>query len=867
MTLVPTGTVTFLFTDIEGSTKLWQSHQARMQAALARHDTLMGEAIEGHDGHAFKTVGDAFYAAFPTAPQALEAAVQAQRSLSCEPWEQECPVRVRMSLHTGSAEERGGDYFGNTLNRVARILSAGHGGQVLVSAPTRELVRDVLPEGVRLREMGEHRLKDLIRPEPISGLQGEFPPLRSLENRPNNLPLQPTPFIGRERELKAVHTLLADPNTRLLTLTGAGGTGKTRLALQAAADRIEEYEDGVYFVELAAMADASLVPSVIAHSLGVAEAGGQPILDTLKEYLRAKELLLVLDNYEQVIGAGKVVSVLVAASPQLKVVVTSRAPLRVRGEREYPVPSLSTPKPPLPQLHVLSQYDAILLFLQRAQDVRPGFEITNKNAPAVAEICVRLDGLPLAIELAAARIRMFPPQALLSRLSNRLKVLTGGARDASARQQTLRGAIDWSYDLLSEEDKTLFARLSVFMGGRSCEAIEAVCDSEGEFDTLGGVDSLIEKSLLRQEEGAGGEPRFVMLETIHEYARERLAECGEEYHKRHAEYFLALAEEGEPELRGPRAGEWLERLEAEHGNFRAALSWALEGGNAELGLRMAGALYLFWNTRGYFSEGRRWLEDAVAASPDAPATVTSKALLGIGFLAIQQGDYERARVALVEALGLAREAGDGTLTMRALSIISNLHITEGKYEAAREASEELLAMAQAAGDGVRMAIALNGLGEVARLQGEYGRAEELYRESIALGRQVGNHNVVAIGLFNLGIVALHQEKLDEAKASLGEGLRLAWSLQDQLNTIVVLAELAAVAAVDGDPLRAVRLWAATEARVEAIGLVIGETDRIGYEPYLLPLRSELEDTEFRAAWAEGQAMSLERAVEYALGER
>ena len=872
MTAAPSGTVTFLFTDIEGSTKLWQSQPARMRAALARHDGLLRHAIESHGGHVFKTVGDAFYAAFPTAPQALEAAVQAQRSLSCEPWEPECPIRVRMALHTGSAEERGGDYYGTTLNRVARLMGAGHGGQVLVSAPTQELVRDFIPAGARLSDLGEHRLKDLARPErvfqiTIHALPSEFPPLKSLENRPNNLPLQPTPFVGREREVETVGKLLDRSDVRLLTLTGAGGTGKTRLALQTAADRIEEYEDGAYFIDLASLTDPSLVPSAVAHELGVAEVPGQPIEDTLKVYLADKEMLLLLDNFEQILPAAALAPRLLASSTGLKVMATSRAALRVRGEQEYPVPSLSVPDiTRLPSLVGLSEYDSVRLFVERARSVKPDFEVSSQNGPAIAEICYRLDGLPLAIELAAARVRMFPPQSLLSRLASRLKLLTGGARDLPARQQTLRGAIDWSYDLLSEEDQVLFARLSVFVGGRSFEAIEAVCNPEGKLDVLSSIESLIEKSLLRQEEGAGGEPRFVMLETIHEYAREWLQECGEEYQRRHAEFFLALAEEAEPELRGPRQREWLDQLEEEHGNLRAALSWSLEGGDAELGLRLAGALYLFWNTRGHLSEGRRWLEDAVAAGPDAPTKVTSKALLGIGFLAMAQGDYARARVALVGALRLAREAGDTTLTMRALGIMSNLNLFEGMYDAAREAAEELLSMARAVGDAVRTAIALNILGEVARLQGEYDRAGELYQASLELARQVGNPDGIVVGLINLGIVALRQEKPDKAKASLGEGLRLARSLQDQPNTIIALAELAAVAAVDGDPFRAVRLWAATAARAEAIGLVVGEPDRIEYELFLLPLRSELDESEFRAVWDEGRAMSLERAVEYALGE-
>ncbi len=686
--------------------------------------------------------------------------------------------------------------------------------------------------------------------------------------RLSGLPAELTTFVGREREVVAVRGLLMRPDVRLLTLTGPGGAGKTRLAAEVASGLADRFPDGAHLVALAPVTDPALVASGIARVLGIEETAGRPLEETLEMYLRERESLLLLDNFEQVATAASLLARLLRTCPRLKLLVTSRVLLRLSAEHAYEVPPLAVPdrRERLP-VERLREYEAVRLFVERARAARPDFELTQENAPAVGEICRRLDGLPLALELAAARARVLSPEAMLARLEQGLTLLTGGAIDLPPRQRTLRATLDWSYDLLDVAERRLLRRLAVFAGGFKLRAAQAVCWSEGEADVLEGISSLVDKSLVRGVGRADTEPRFGVLETVREYLLEKLEQSGEaeEVRGRHARHYHALAETAALGFRGQEHGRWLDELEAEHDNFRAALSWSLEGGDSELGQRMAGALYLFWNTRGYLSEGRRWLGDAVAAGAGSPATVMSKALLGIGGLAMAQGDLERARVASAEALRLAREAGDETLTMWALGNMSHLYINEGRYDAARQANEESLAIARAAVDERRVAYALNGLGEIARLQGEYGRAGELYKESLSLARQVGEHNVIVVGLINLGIVALHEGKPDKAKASLGESLRLAWSQQDHLKTIVGLAELAAVAVVEGDPLRAVRLWAATEARAEAIGLVFSEPDRIEYEPYLLPLRSELEDAEFRAAWTEGQAMSLERAVEYALG--
>src|SRR6202521_4474041 len=459
--VLPTGTITFLFTDIEGSTRLWERHHAAMQQALAHHDAILRDAIESNDGYLVKTTGDGAHAAFAIAADAIAASLAAQRALTAHAWG-ELSITSRMAMHSGAAEQRGGDYYGPALNRAARLMEAGHGGQILLSLATEELVRDHLPAGIALRDMGERRLKDLIRPERVfqvvaPDLPADFPPLKTLDARPNNLPAQRTPFIGRAHAIHAIKKQLSDVNVRLLTLSGVGGTGKTRLALQAAADMVDEFEHGVFFVPLAALSDPALVLQTIAQPFAVREVAGRPLQEQLKDYLREKQMLLVLDNFEQVIDAAPLISDLLAAAPRLKVLVTSREVLRLSGETDYPVPPLALPDlKRLPPLERLTQYEAVALFIERAVAVRASFTVTNENAPAVAEICYRLDGLPLAIELAAARVRVFPPQALLRRPSSQLKLLTGGARDRPTRQQTLWAAIDWSYSLLNDKEQRLF---------------------------------------------------------------------------------------------------------------------------------------------------------------------------------------------------------------------------------------------------------------------------------------------------------------------------------------------------------------------------------------------------------------------------
>ena len=897
---------------------MWERNPEVMQTALARHDEILRGATQQHGGYVFKTVGDAFCCAFPTAMDALEAALEAQHRLLSSEWEQSEPLRVRMALHMGVAEERDGDYFGPPVNRVARLLSAAHGGQVLLSAATHEMVRDQLPAGINLAELGEHRLKDLFRPERIfqlvsPDLPSEFPPLRTLDTYRNNLPLQPTPLVGREEEVAEVRDLLGGEATRLLTLTGPGGIGKTRLALQAAADLLDDFPDGTFFAQLATLSEAQLLLPAVAETLGVRESGEQLLDESLKDYLSQRRLLLVLDNFEQVLEAAPTVTELLAGASGMKVLATSRTPLRLYGEHVYPVPPLSMPdlKSP-PPLESLTQYEAVGLFVERAQAVKPGFSITNESAPAVAEICVRLDGLPLAIELAAARITMLPPRAMLQRLGSRLKLLTGGARDLPERQRTLRATIEWSHTLLDEGEQVLFGRLAVFSGGRTLEAIEAICDAEGDLpvDAFEGISSLLDKSLLRQEEGPNGEPRFVMLETVHEFAREKLQESGEadEIKRVHAEYFLTLAEEAYPELKGPDQLEWLERLEAEHDNMRAALSWGLLRKESEVALRLGGALGWFWSVRGYQSEGRRWLEEALAIEGRVPPEVRAMALAGVGWLALQQGDFERAEEACEEGLELLeheeRETSEAKLSLLACSgwmawereehwqakqrfeeslalsremsdtwwlatSLSNMAVVSqslGNSEKATELYEESMDLRREQGDKLSLAECLINLAMLVCSQGDLGRAGKLTEEGVELFRELGARGSVSLGLCNLGWMDLLQDDLGKATDFYRESLSLAWDAG--LNPLVqsALEGFACLAGAQGEAERAAQLWGAARALHETKGIPRDIDFLDEADARISTVRSGMGEEEWEEAWRKGRAMTLDEAVSYALGE-
>jgi predicted ATPase/DNA-binding CsgD family transcriptional regulator len=694
-------------------------------------------------------------------------------------------------------------------------------------------------------------------------------PARPAISPKHNLPAQVTSFIGRECEIAEVKRLLA--TTRLLTLTGPPGTGKTRLGLRVAAQVLDRFADGVFFVDLAPVSDPQLVPSTVAQALGVREAGGQPLLETLKNHLRGRRLLLLLDNFEQIIDVAPLVSELLSASPGLKALVTSREPLHVYGEQEYPVLPLALPDlDRVEPLGALSRYEAVELFSQRAQAVRPDFTITDEDAPAIAEICVRLDGLPLAIELAAARSKLLSPEMMRRRLESRLATLTGGARDLPARLRTLRGAIDWSYDLLDADEKTLFARLAVFQGGRTVQAVEAVCGHGLAIDVIDGLESLLHKSLLQLGEGLDGEPRFLFLETIHEYARERLEESGEAetLRKRHADYFVTLAERAEPELPGARQGYWSARLRVEHDNLRTALVWSLGGGDAELGLRLVGALRDFWYYGGHIAEGGRWAERALESAGNVSPALRAKALNAAGQLAFARGDHEHGKLVHREALALSREVGDRINHAWALVLLGwHLSAYPDRYGEGIALCEEGLALFRELDHKPGIAWALNALGELARLDGDYERAKQVYEECLAISREMGDRQREALMLGCLGYVAQYQGDYGRAEALMMDSLALLRELHLRYGIVATFSlALAGPVGARGDAERAARLLGAGEALLEALGVGLQPADKLEVDRYQAAVREQLDEATFEAAWAAGRAMSLEEAVAYALGE-
>jgi predicted ATPase/DNA-binding XRE family transcriptional regulator len=697
------------------------------------------------------------------------------------------------------------------------------------------------------------------------------PPVAPLPSEPwgspNNLPAQLSSFIGREEELATACALLRRAEVRLLTLSGPGGVGKTRLSLEIAATLLTDFEHGIFLVSLAALRDPELVPSTVVQALGLRESGGGSLAETLKEHLRDKHLLLILDNFEQIIAATPFLVELLTTCPQLKMLVTSRETLRVRGEYVFPVPPL--PIPARTDLTFIKtagweRFAALRLFVQRAQEVKPDFIVSDKDAAAIAAISKRLDGLPLAIELAAARISLLPPEAILARLMDRLKLLTSGARDAPARQQTMREAIAWSYDLLDEDKQALFCQLSVFAGGITLEAAAAVC--RVETDVLEGIASLVNKSLLKQD-AQTGEFRFLMLETLREYGFEQLVKRGEEgaLRQRHAEYFVALTARAEPELWGPEQDIWTERLEREHDNLRAVLSWALEGGDVELALRLAWNIsWRFWGVRGYDSEGRKWLEALLSKEADTATSVRARGALGAARLAGHQGDDERARLLFEESLALSRKVQNKVDIARALLGMSWMNSRKGDYTTERRQADEALAIARELDNKPEIAVALNHLGEHERFLGDYERAGAFYRECLTLARELADKALTALVLSNLGFVELALNNISESAELFKKGLILAHELRSTSRVALNLQGFARLAATQGEPERAVCLMAAAEVLGRAINSALDPVDQAEVDHTLALTRSQLDETAWNAAWEWGSGMAMDETVSFAL---
>ena len=869
MTL-PTGTVTFLFTDIEGSTKLMQDVGDRYVAAQTAHHDILRAAFTGSRGRELRTEGDSFFAVFESAVDACGAAAAAQTAFAQHEWPEGVELRVRMGMHTGEAPLVGNEYIGLDVHHAARVASAAHGGQVVVSETTRALVDEHLSDGLSLRDLGTHRLKDLARPERlyqllIPGARDQFPALRTLDSTPNNLPTQLTSFIGRDQDVAEAKRLLR--GTRLLTLTGPGGIGKTRLSLQLAADVVQEFPGGVYFVPLSAVTDAGLIPSVLAHTLGVPVAGTRTPQEVAVEYLSDKTVLLVLDNFEQLLPDGAtVVSYLLHGASGLKAVVSSRAVLHVYGEQELAVQPLRLPDMrALPSLAALSQYEAVKLFIERAVAVRPDFQATNENAPAIAGVCERVDGLPLAIELAAARIKLFTPQALLGRLETSLKVLGAGARDLPGRQQTLAGAIAWSYDLLDERHRRLFQRFSVFMRGANLEQAETVCEAADlGLDVLGGLDELADQSLLRRMPDFE-EPRLLMLQVVREYALERLDESGEHdaVCRRHAAAYVALAEVAEPDYFGARQKETLDRLELDHDNFRSALDYVIGSGDAESAMRLGWSLWRFWQMRGHLHEGRALLE-RILAMPGASdhRQRRMKALEALGGIVYWQGDMPGAQVYYDECLEEARASGDKRALTNALYNAS-FPVLVSRRDTARGRAllEEAVPLFRELGDQRGLSQVLWGLGNVLSYEDRLDEAAAALVEAIAAFRSTDNRFGLAWALHTAALVAIKRREAAAAAPFVNESLRIFSEAGDVSGIVVLLDDTAALAQLDGDMRRALRLGGAAAAHRATTGAGLGMI--IGLEQGWT-WQDSLTDETRRKAWAEGGALTIDQAVAEAL---
>ena len=905
---LPTGTVTFLFSDIEGSTQRWETHREAMKAAVARHEQRVRAAISQHGGYVFKTMGDAFCAAFPTAPQALGAAIGAQRALAQEDFSSVGGLRVRMGLHTGYAEERNGDYFGPAVNRVARLMSIGHGGQVLLSGVTRELAYSELPAGATLVDLGSHRLKDLTEPEDvwqltIDGLPAEFPPLKSLDTLPNNLPIQRTTFVGRDHDVAAVKELVS--RHRLLTLVGSGGVGKTRVALQLGADLLDHYPDGVWFADFAPITDPELVSSVIAQVLGMSQHEGKRVDESIPPWLKRKKLMLILDNCEHVLETvAAVAAAIIGTAPEVRIVNTSRQVLDISGEEVFRVPSLDVPHT-IADLTpaTVAQFGAVALFVDRARSVDKSFALTDDTAPIVADICRRLDGIPLAIELAAARVKVLSVPNLAQRLNERFKLLTGGSRDVLPRQKTLGALIDWSYDLLTSQEQMLFLRLGIFAGGFALEAATRVCGGDGldEIEILDLLASLADKSLVVADT-SGKQERYHLLESTRAYAQEKL-DAGERDRlaRAHAEYFSALAREADARYGTGSTLTWLADVERELDNFRAALEWGLtQGHDAVLVAAIAGGLEQFWYRNGFAVEGRYWIERALEGTDSAQHPLVAARLLYAQswfFLGKRASESAERAIALYESAGDRRGAAHARATLAfslnqtgqldeadeaitlALAVMLEYKDKHGiakllRYKAAiagnrgaraeaRELYDKALAILRETGDEIGLSLVHVNVGELEFADGHAGEALKAATDAISWYRR-SDKDAVATAICNRAAYQIALNDLSGVHVSAREALRLGREVQNVYTSAIALQHFASLAALQGKANSAAQLLGYVDAQYKELGASREPTEKWCYDKTIAALREQLSDTDIERLKAEGAPWSEDRAVEEAL---
>jgi predicted ATPase/class 3 adenylate cyclase len=894
----PTGQVAFLFTDIEGSTRLVDAlGTARWRTILERHRALIRAAIARHDGAEQGTEGDSFFVVFRDPRQAVATAADAQRALAAEAWPDDAAVRVRAGIHAGLGELDGdGSYVGHDVHRAARVAGAAHGGQVLLSEAASDIVAGALPDGVALRSLGAHRLKDL-RPERIDqlvidGLPDDFPPIRSLDARPNNLPVQLTAFVGREHELEQLRAVL-DAGTRLVTLTGPGGTGKSRLSLQLAASVADRFPDGIWFVPLAPLTDPELVPAAIATAIGIPESPTRSRVDDIVSELDGKRVALVLDNMEQVGRAAIAIAELLHRLPRLTVIATSRSPLRVAGEQEYPVPGLPVPieleklspyarERLAPSLlartaETMAGYGAVQLFVARAASVRPGFALTDANAPDVAAVVSHLGGVPLAIELAAARIRFLTPAAIHERLEGRLDLPGAGATDVPERQQSLRGAIAWSYDLLDEPARRLFERLAVFMGGFDVVRGESVAGSRDDLgiDALDGIAALVDQSLLSSAE-IGDEPRFAFLEPIREFASERLdaARDAEDIRRRHADAFHRLAVELQPTLSGDEQRASLDRLELEHANLRAAIAWADRRGEAALALETVAAIWRFWQKRGHLVEARRQLDMLIGRQwfAGAPAPLRARTFEVRGGIVYWHGDFAGARSDYETALALWRELGDPAEIANALYNLSFCFSMDTAAATADRTTalgllSEALALQRELGNERGIADAQWGIGVVHYFMTENSEAADALEEALTLYRKVGDRTQEGWALHQLGAARLKLGQVADAKQLLRDGLRIFDEAGDVSAMTLLVDDLSATAAAEGNIPDAARLQGLSHRLQATTGATLAGVVEWRFEGMTRPnAASFLTEDELNRYRREGAMLPLGTAVPFALGE-
>jgi predicted ATPase/class 3 adenylate cyclase len=839
MSELPSGTVTLVFTDVEGSTRLLDELGDAYGEVLRRHLELLRAAFTAHGGLEIDNQGDSLFAVFAGAGNAVRAAAEAQRALADESWPGDVDVRVRIGIHSGEPTPTGSRYVGHDVHRAARVSAAAHGGQVVLTRTTREL-----SPGTEVLDLGDHRLKDIAQPVRLfqligDGLRSDFPPLRTL--RATNLPLPPTPLVGREREKEEVTSILSRPGVRLVSITGPGGAGKTKLAVHVATDLVEEFE-GVFFVPLAGLQDATLVASAIAQAVG---AQGDATDEALAAELEGRRALLVLDNFEHVLSAASVVTDLLRSIAGPVVLVTSRERLRVRSEHTYAL----TP---------LLEDDAVALFDARAETAAPGLRLDRSDREIVAEICRRLDCLPLAIELAAARVRVLSPRDLLARLDRRLTLLSGGPRDLPERQRALRAAIEWSYDLLSEDERTVFARLGVFAGGVTVEAAEAVC-GDASADLLTTLESLLDKNLLAPQQSRDERRRFYMLDTMREYAVERL-----EAKSAHAatldafvRFFVGFAETCEAELLSAGQAAALHALEDEHDNLRAALACATGAGKTQEALRLGGALWRFWHARGYLREGGEWSAASLALAGGTPSQ-RSKALYGAAVLSAVRGALGEAERLAEERLALVREHEPAEVTS-ALAALANVVMQRDHRDRAAALFAEASELARESGDNRALAGITGNLGYLALLRGAWDEAAALCASALELYRELDHGSNVAVALLNLAFAELHRNRFADALADLAEGVALCRTLEDREGLSYCFEGVAAATAASNAEHAAI-LVGASEALREAVGASLQPHERDLHDRTIAILVDRLGADALEHALAEGAQLPLDEAL-------